>query len=225
MHPASLQQPFSSGLGIGPRAIAIAVVVLLHLLAGWALLRMVILPAPAIERIVEVSWLAAPPRPAEPPKPVPPPPAPVKRQVQAPLVAATPTPQAAAAPIEVAPEPTPPAPVTSVAVPAPSPAPAPVAAPPQPRNVSISELTIRKPASPEWPRLSLKLGEHGRVLVRFLVNTEGRVAHAEIHQSSGFDRLDQAARRAVERAEFTPYTEGGRAIPAWAIYPIEFKLE
>lgn len=205
------------------RLAAVGVVIALHLLVGWALWKMVIRPVMQPEHVVQVSWVAPPQPTVEPPRPTPPKPQPKQPPKPAPVIAATPTPQPTPAAMVVAPDPTPAPAVESTAPPAPTATPAPPA--PQPRTVSISELGLRVPAKPEWPRLSIKLGEQGRVLVRILVDTQGKVAQAFVQQSSGFERLDRAAVRAVERAELNPYMEGGRAVPAWAIYPVEFKLE
>lgn len=221
--PSPLLHPDQTGLSPNQRMLAIALVIALHGLAAWALLRLVILPAPHEERVLFVDWVSAPERAVEPPKPTPPPPRPQTKAAPTPLIAAAPTPQAAPAQMVVAPDPAPPTPAET----APSPAPAPVAAAPapQPRMVSISEIGLRVPARPEVPRLSIKLGEQGKVLIRILVDTQGKVAKADVYQSSGYERLDRAALRAVERAELNPYMEGGKPTQAWAIYPIEFKLE
>lgn len=220
--PRPLYASSEAGLPPAHRLAAVGVVIALHLLAGWALWKMVIHPVMQPERVVQVNWVSTPQPVVEPPKPTPPKPQPKQPPKPAAVIAAQPTPQAAPTAMVVPPEPSP-TPAVESPTPAPAAAPAPPA--PQPRTVSISELGLRVPAKPEWPRLSIKLGEQGRVLVRILVNEQGKVAQAFVHQSSGFERLDRAALRAVERAELNPYMEGGRAVPAWAIYPVEFKLE
>ena len=47
-------------------------------------------------------------------------------------------------------------------------------------------------------------------------------ARVDVEQSSGFARLDAAARAAVERALFKPYVENGVPRMALAMIPIEF---
>ena len=46
---------------------------------------------------------------------------------------------------------------------------------------------------PQYPAISRSLGEEGRVVVRVLIGHDGTAIKGEINQSSGFDRLDQAA--------------------------------
>jgi len=77
---------------------------------------------------------------------------------------------------------------------------------------------------PEYPRASQRRGEQGRVLVRVTISPEGRVVDARIQSSSGHDRLDNAALKAVRTARFKPYTENGRAYPAMADIPFDFVL-
>jgi periplasmic protein TonB len=55
-----------------------------------------------------------------------------------------------------------------------------------------------------------------------LVDTSGRPAQIQIERSSGFYRLDSAARDAVEKAIFRPYEVNGVAQPAQVLVPIEF---
>jgi protein TonB len=47
----------------------------------------------------------------------------------------------------------------------------------------------------------------------------------EVKQSSGFIRLDDAARSAVERWRFVPAKQGGEAIEAWVLVPLHFTLD
>ena len=50
----------------------------------------------------------------------------------------------------------------------------------------------------------------------------GRPAQIQIERSSGFARLDDAARDAVEKALFRPHVVNGIAQPAQVLIPIEF---
>lgn len=95
--------------------------------------------------------------------------------------------------------------------------------PPGPRLVS-GVAYVREPA-PEFPAASRRLGEQGTVMVKVLIDEQGHAAEVQIHRSSGFNRLDRAASRAVSLALFRPYSINGRAQAAWTIVPIHFKLE
>lgn len=83
---------------------------------------------------------------------------------------------------------------------------------------------LNNPA-PTYPRLSRRLGEQGKVLLRVRVTVEGRAAQIIEAQSSGSTRLDEAARQAVRQWRFVPAQRGGRSVEAWVIVPIVFTLE
>jgi protein TonB len=77
---------------------------------------------------------------------------------------------------------------------------------------------------PEYPALSRRLGEAGQVLLRVRVSAEGLPLAVELKRSSGFPRLDEAARAAVERWRFVPARRGERPVEAWVLIPISFTL-
>ena len=97
------------------------------------------------------------------------------------------------------------------------------AAPALPKTVSAVEY-IRAP-QPDYPAMSKRIGEEGRVLLRILVNEDGRPERVEVQKSSGSARLDEAARQAVMRALFKPYIEDGKALAVYALVPISFQLD
>jgi len=78
---------------------------------------------------------------------------------------------------------------------------------------------------PVYPAISRRLGEEGRVTLRVKVSTQGSPLSVDIKQSSGFVRLDDAARGAVERWKFVPAKQGGEAIEAWVLVPLHFSLD
>ena len=69
---------------------------------------------------------------------------------------------------------------------------------------------------PEYPTISLSTGEAGVVLLRFHVGPEGKVIESAIARSSGFSRLDEAARKAIELCTFKPAMLDGEPTSAWA---------
>lgn len=245
--PASLTSPPPPGAG-GPsrrrdastgselppaaRAAAPGVIVAAHIAAGWALLQL----APVRQAIgasipLFVDLIEPAPVPP-PPAPVPPPPAPAPRKETpkkpAPVVAAPPPPEPAPAPFEVeAPPPEPPAPAEAtepvVAAPAAEPAPPPPPAPP--KTVLASEVQYQKAPAIVYPLTSRRLREEGMVTLRVLIDPQGRPARIEIHKSSGFQRLDDAAVSAMRSARFKPYMEDGQPLAVWVQTPIRFDLE
>jgi protein TonB len=57
-----------------------------------------------------------------------------------------------------------------------------------------------------------------------LVGPDGKVEDIRIEKSSGYTRLDRAARDAVKLWNFNPARHGGVAERAWAKVPISFTL-
>lgn len=171
------------------------------------------------------------PEPVEPPKPrppEPPPPEPQQLVVAAPVVLPD-------EPVAYAPPPPPPQPVVEappqpVAYVPPAPAPPPVVEapplPPQPMMLS-GELSVVCPerSPPEYPRLSMRMNEQGKVVLRVELGEDGRVAYAEVKTSSGHKRLDDAALNTVRKWHCKPSVRNGVAVRAVALQPFNFILE
>ena len=79
-------------------------------------------------------------------------------------------------------------------------------------------------APPQYPWLSRRQGEEGRVLLDVHVSKDGRAKKIRIKQSSGHDRLDEAARNAVQGWRFIPAQTAGTARPGRTEVPIVFRL-
>jgi protein TonB len=75
---------------------------------------------------------------------------------------------------------------------------------------------------PVYPKESQRRRERGTVVLRVLVDALGRPAQVQVERSSGFDRLDAAARAAVEKFLFRPYEVNGVAQAAQVLIPIGF---
>jgi protein TonB len=56
------------------------------------------------------------------------------------------------------------------------------------------------------------------------VDERGKAQQLSIHESSGHERLDNAALDAVARALFKPYITNGFAQRVYVLIPIEFAL-
>lgn len=117
-----------------------------------------------------------------------------------------------------------------------SPQPSPVARPQESNNQSLSE-QVNAPVSPPrhdvsylnnpkpvYPLLSKRAGEEGLVLLRVLVSTDGLAEKVEINKSSGFSRLDEAARKTVLKWQFKPAQRGNTPIADWVQVPVNFNL-
>ena len=101
------------------------------------------------------------------------------------------------------------------------------AAPPAPAKVEppSSDAQYLQNPKPSYPVLSRRMNEQGKVVVRVLIGVEGQAQKAEIFQSSGFERLDQAALKTVLGWRYVPGKRGGVAEAMWFNVPINFVLE
>jgi protein TonB len=172
-------------------------------------------------QIVNVTFVASPEplKPAPPPKEVPlvqpkqtfVPPMPIVNIVQTEPTITLPPQQ---------PRPAEPAPANAVATTQVAPP-----APPQPaapKTVSGVEY-IRAP-QPVYPSIARRMGESGTVTLRVLIGEKGNAEQVTVQKSSGSSNLDEAGRQAVLRALYKPHVEDGKAIPVYALVPINFQL-
>lgn len=91
-----------------------------------------------------------------------------------------------------------------------------------PKQISAVEY-VRQPA-PRYPPQSRRLREQGVVVLRVVIDESGRACDIAVESSSGYARLDRAAREAVANAAFRPYLEEGAPRRAQVLIPIEFFL-
>ncbi len=82
---------------------------------------------------------------------------------------------------------------------------------------------LNNPA-PVYPALSQRMGEQGKVVIRVLIGKNGTALQADIQLSSGFERLDQAALRAVMSWRYVPGQRVGIAQDMWFNVPVNFSL-
>lgn len=78
--------------------------------------------------------------------------------------------------------------------------------------------------SPTYPAMSRRLGEQGKVIVKVLVGADGYPKDAEIRRSSGFERLDEAARQYILKCRFVPGKVNGVAQAMSYDAPVNFVL-
>ena len=206
-----------------------AAVLLFHGLAIWALqsgLLMraveVVVPAEILAQIVDLPVPKATPAPK--------PPEPEKLEMNKPKPAAqasptvlavenaTPSPNAPAIQAIAPPAPyVPSVPMASVAMPAPPAAPKIV--------LPSSDADYLSNPKPSYPAMSKRLSEQGKVVVKVLIGADGLPQKTELRQSSGFDRLDDAALATVMKWRYVPGKRDGIAEAMWFNVPITFRLE
>lgn len=83
---------------------------------------------------------------------------------------------------------------------------------------------LNNPA-PDYPGMSRRMGEEGRVLLKVLVSADGNADSVQLEQTSGSERLDQAAINAVKRWRFVPAQLAGKALSAYVLVPVKFSLD
>jgi|GEM_PF-1505315 len=77
---------------------------------------------------------------------------------------------------------------------------------------------------PQYPESARKANIEGNVVVKVLVDIDGRVIDTEVLHSSGYKELDNAAMEAAARAIFEPAMQFGRPVRIWVSIPIKFVL-
>ena len=77
---------------------------------------------------------------------------------------------------------------------------------------------------PKYPETARRDGKEGRVLLRVLVNMDGRSASVEVNRSSGVEALDRAAVEVIKHWRFFPARFGDKTVESWVRIPIDFRL-
>jgi periplasmic protein TonB len=88
-----------------------------------------------------------------------------------------------------------------------------------PRDLKTSTRT-----EPTYPPASRRAGEEGTVRLKVLVDESGRPKDVQVAQTSGFNRLDEAAKQAVRRWRFQAANDGNGPISVWTQVAITFRL-
>lgn len=93
-----------------------------------------------------------------------------------------------------------------------------------PGGGNLIQARYRETPQPDYPDSARRAGKEGRVLLRVLVDAEGRAKAVEVNSSSGHDMLDQAATDALKKWRFVPARAGDKPVETWVKVPIEFQL-
>jgi protein TonB len=83
---------------------------------------------------------------------------------------------------------------------------------------------ILQKIEPDYPPRARRQCVCGRVVLRFLVQTDGRVSRASIVEASPAGYFEQSALEAVRHWHFKPGIYRGKAVATWVTLPIQFKL-
>lgn len=198
------------------RLTGFAIVIVLHVLLIYALVNglarkiVEVVQAPLETKILEE---------IKPPKDKPPPPPPPKLALPPPPFIPAPevridSPQVVTNTITAiaAAKPPPEAPVVRAPV---------IAAPAR----TAAVVDARNCSKPDYPSISLRNQEEGLVVLQFLIGVDGNAIDSKVEKSSGYRRLDEAARQALALCKFKPGTEAGKPVQSWARIEYQWKLE
>jgi protein TonB len=89
----------------------------------------------------------------------------------------------------------------------------------------LAQPLYRQNTPPPYPRKARRLGYEGIVMLKVLINENGRVDDLTVFKSSGHTILDRAALSAVSKWLFEPGTEGGKKKKMWVKIPVHFDLK
>lgn len=192
---------------------AILAILLIHIVTFYALVKFDVIQIKAKPKALVVDLIAEPPAPpAEQPKPEPV----VVEKIEPVVITPPPIVQTLAPPpppIAVTSTPPPPRPVTA--------APAPPTGP-----VTVGDLNERllEGRAPSYPIESRRKKEQGTVILRVQIGTDGRVQQISVAQSSGFERLDQAALKAARGWRWQPLVRDGQPVEIRGTLTFPFSL-
>lgn len=77
---------------------------------------------------------------------------------------------------------------------------------------------------PKYPEAARREGWQGTVLLRVLVDQDGKSKSIKVGRTSGFETLDRAAVETVKSWRFHPAHYGDRRVESWVRIPIVFSL-
>jgi len=96
----------------------------------------------------------------------------------------------------------------------------------KPPAESIRTEAVRDPdCIPEYPPGARRANETGTVQLSYLIDVDGKVLESKIDRSSGYRRLDEAAKTALALCKFTPATVEGRPVRSRKKVNYVWKLE
>lgn len=78
---------------------------------------------------------------------------------------------------------------------------------------------------PAYPLVARRNGLQGRVVLNVEVLASGVCGQINIHKSSGYTMLDDAAVQTVKTWRFLPASQAGRSVDKWFMIPIQFSLK
>ena len=198
--------------------VALFAVLALHVVVLALLLHYQPRLSAAMSQVLHVSMITLP----QPIDAVPEPPKPRPKLVRKVERITPPAPIEAPSQTAISAPPVPPAPPAAEVVASAPPTPP---APPAPVVLPRFDADYLQNPAPVYPSMARRMGEQGRVLLRVVVRPDGMPDTVVLRQSSGSQRLDEAALEAVRKWRFVPARQGSTPVTAAVIVPIAFSLE
>ncbi len=91
------------------------------------------------------------------------------------------------------------------------------------KQVDIPPIPIKK-VVPEFPDVARQMGISGKVVLKFLVEANGRVAKASVIAARPQGVFNQSALEAIGEWKFKPGRYRGKAVAVWVELPVRFDL-
>jgi protein TonB len=92
--------------------------------------------------------------------------------------------------------------------------------------IDVEALAYLDATPPRYPPPEMRKRHQGTVLLRVLVGEDGYPLEVHVVRSSGYAKLDDAARRHVLGVwRFKPAKRDGAPVKAWGKVPVQFRLE
>jgi protein TonB len=91
--------------------------------------------------------------------------------------------------------------------------------------INIATPNYKENSPPLYPRLARRKNYQGTVFLDVLVRRDGTVGSIRLSKSSGYESLDSAAIKGVEKWLFHPGKRGDEFVEMWVKIPIRFQLK
>jgi len=92
-----------------------------------------------------------------------------------------------------------------------------------PDNVNPPELLEFQPLV--YPKNLRERDIEGKVILKILIDKEGKVQEIQIFESSGYEAFDQTAVKSVWQCQFKPARKGNQQKESWVLIPINFQIK
>jgi len=92
-----------------------------------------------------------------------------------------------------------------------------------PDNVNPPELLEFQ--RPVYPKDLRERDIEGKVILKILIDKEGKVQEIQIFKSSGYEAFDQTAVKSFWQCQFKPAKKGNQQRESWVLIPINFQIK